>query len=428
LCPRFNAVIGRTEEEGVGLEDLDTLQTEIELMLINVTQRSIAIDVEQDALINWSESQIKPNKKSKLETPSKRKLTREEDTKPVKKLAKDTSSCSSVSSASTISSISCSTTPPPKSHTKSKSKNVASKIQHHSEYDHSAQKSDIPDRFLHFIEAYTAPIRQENVKLLEDMVKTYDDLESEFLKVPNLGKHYTTKWGKPDTVAESIDSIARGGCTSSKKEGKVKGKKKAGKKDDDQEKGSYGILTQRLLQSLLEDPNAEPNPDSPPGTDDGPSLPNGNVLKALSLGNTSQLEKRIKKELQENGLLDLLEDPSSSAAGSPSRRTSTGEEEDEILRELIRAQNELKVVAAQNVSSLKGLLSAARTDIERQEIQSRLDAADEQVIEAYKRLVAAKSKKKALSKKEKDVCLKALKERDDLLKELDSLEGSLPCS
>lgn len=125
--------MSRTDDEGVGLEDLDALQTEIELMLINVTRRSIAIDNEVDALTNWQESQCKPHRdkksspsKSSTESPTKRKSVRAEteDGRPVKRALKDSSCSSMSSSASTVSSLSSSNTPA-KSHTKSKSKNIA---------------------------------------------------------------------------------------------------------------------------------------------------------------------------------------------------------------------------------------------------------------------------------------------------------------
>lgn len=125
-------VMTRTEEEGVGLEDLDALQTEVELMLVNVTRRSIAIDSEVDTLTNWQESQCKPHRdkksspsKTSSETPSKRKARSEpDDGRPVKKALKDSSCSSMSSSASTISSAS-SNIPAKSSQTKSKSKNIA---------------------------------------------------------------------------------------------------------------------------------------------------------------------------------------------------------------------------------------------------------------------------------------------------------------
>lgn len=134
------------------------------------------------------------------------------------------------------------------------------------------------------------------------------------------------------------------------------------------------------------------------------------VTKALNLGNTSQLEKRIKKELEEAGLLEL--DDGSSLVE---------DEEDEILRELIKAQNELRMITEQNKSQLQLLLSKAKLDMARQEIQEKLRIVDEEVIEVYRKLTAMKSKKKVPSKKERDAAIKALKERDELIQQLDSL-------
>lgn len=223
---------------------------------------------------------------------------------------------------------------------------------------------------------------------------------------------------------------------------------------------SYGPFTQRLLQSLLETPSelgdamtslenteddegTEDNSSRPPSPGKGnsscppspgkgnssrpPSPGKGNsskgsppknpsktgskrVTKALNLGNTAQLEKRIKKELEEAGLLEL--DDGSSLVE---------DEEDEILRELINTQNELKMVTQQNSSQLKLLLSRARVDMARQEIEGKLKLVDEEVIESYRKLTLLKSKKKNPTKKERDAAVKALKERDALIQQLDSL-------
>lgn len=209
---------------------------------------------------------------------------------------------------------------------------------------------------------------------------------------------------------------------------------------------TFGPFTQRLLQALLEMPSefgdvmtslentddeaTEDNssrPSSPAksvsskkdggkGSDVKPlgknPLKTGNkkVTKALNLGNTSQLEKRIKKELEDAGLLEL--DDGSSLVD---------DEDDEILRELIQAQNELKMVSEQNKSQLEMLLSKAKLDMARQEIQEKLKVVDEEVIETYRKITALKSKKKSPSKKERDAAIKALKERDELIQQLDSL-------
>lgn len=136
------------------------------------------------------------------------------------------------------------------------------------------------------------------------------------------------------------------------------------------------------------------------------------MFKALVLGNTAQLEKRIKKELEDNGLLELVVDDGSADAAA---------DDDEILKELIKTQNELKMISAQNQSQLKLLMGHAKADMAKQEINKKLEVADEEVIESYKRLTTAKQKKRNPTKKEKDVAIRALKERDALIQQLDSL-------
>ena len=51
----------------------------------------------------------------------------------------------------------------------------------------------------------------------------------------------------------------------------------------------------------------------------------------------------------------------------------------------------------------------------------RLAEADKEVQEAYKKIALARSKKKSPSKKEKDVAWKALKDREAILKQLESV-------
>lgn len=212
----------------------------------------------------------------------------------------------------------------------------------------------------------------------------------------------------------------------------AKGKKNQNKDSASkaEEKGSYGILTQRLIQSLLEDSSSGP-PDSPALSDGGVSgseeksvvTGNGNMWKQVSTGNTAQIEKRIRKELQDHGLIELDEPETSGGASGGAGSSSAGAEEDEILRELNKCQSELRMVASTNASQLKSLLSLVRTDLQRQEIEQRLSLVDEEVIDGYKRLMQAKSKKRSISKKEKDACLKSLKDREDLVQQLDALQS-----
>ena len=49
-------------------------------------------------------------------------------------------------------------------------------------------KNETPSRFWQFVEPYCAPIAQDDVKFLEDMLKGYSDM-SEYYRVPPLGKY-----------------------------------------------------------------------------------------------------------------------------------------------------------------------------------------------------------------------------------------------
>ena len=59
----------------------------------------------------------------------------------------------------------------------------------------------------------------------------------------------------------------------------------------------------------------------------------------------------------------------------------------------------------------------------RQEIRTRLAEADKEVRDAYQKIAQARSKKKSPSKKEKDVAWKALKDREAILRQLESVTG-----
>ena len=57
----------------------------------------------------------------------------------------------------------------------------------------------------------------------------------------------------------------------------------------------------------------------------------------------------------------------------------------------------------------------------RQEIRNKLQQADTEVMEAYRKISQARAKKKPPTKKEREQAWKALKERDIILKQLESI-------
>ena len=61
----------------------------------------------------------------------------------------------------------------------------------------------------------------------------------------------------------------------------------------------------------------------------------------------------------------------------------------------------------------------AREEMRKQELRQRVRVSDNEVMEAFRRIMAARQKKRSPTKKEKDQAWKALKERDSILKLLD---------
>ena len=87
----------------------------------------------------------------------------------------------------------------------------------------------------------------------------------------------------------------------------------------------------------------------------------------------------------------------------------------------MRRQAELRAVSQHNLGQLKRLVKAAREEMARQEVRSRLAEADKEVCEAYRRIALARSKKKSPSKKDREMAWKSLKEREALLKQLEAI-------
>ena len=66
------------------------------------------------------------------------------------------------------------------------------------------------------------------------------------------------------------------------------------------------------------------------------------------------------------------------------------------------------------------LLEQAQKEMQKQELKQRAKVIDAEVMDAFRRIAAAKQKKKGLSKKERDSAWKSLRDRESLLKLLDS--------
>lgn len=275
-------------------------------------------------------------------------------------------------------------------------------------------KNETPNRFWAFVEPYCAPITPEDIKLLEDLIKTHQDM-SEYHKIPPLGQHYTQLWAKEDMENERIKSSTlneTNGDSLPNADELLMPKNEPGP-----EEAPFGELTQRLVAGLMEESVMTSIDDSmeaakKAGLENQDHLGKANLIKSLNVSNADSLEARVRKELEDQGILD----PNDNDSVPPQEGDS-----DEILEELKRCQTELKAVSSHNLNQLKRLLKCAKEEMIRQELRNKLQKADEEVMEAYQKISVARSKKKSPNKKEREQAWKALKEREIVLKELESV-------
>lgn len=391
--PRYSSILLRKPEEGVGMEDLDTLQLELETLLSSVVVRHRMLQEEMTNLSSAEERRDRRSKSGKglslLDKKVKEDKVRPKETNtktqsplPVKLFKQKVapSNSQSVPNVHEISRIEgC--------------KSDAPKL--------LLPKNDTPNKFWASVDPYCTDIMPDDIKLLEELMSTHNDI-GELKKIPPLGRHYSLIWAHNDLLQE--EDAANPNRDKKKNRPDVSLLVKSEKKTN----GIAGPLTQRLVSALLEENVyvANNNSDNKLFRDSDPP-----VLRDLTIQNSINLELRMHKELVEQGILE------------PDAQKK-GQEDDEILTEIRRCQQELTVLSNHNVSQLRRLLNLAQEESKRQALKRRISIADNDVIEHYKKLILSKQRKMPLSKKEQEKAWTCLRERENLLDQLNMLPQS----
>jgi len=386
-APNYFGILKRPQNEDIGLEDLDGLQLELETLLSNSVIRRRHFKEESEILSNLEK--YKGRVKKGPSSPSSSKKSSGKEGSGIKRKLNSEKPFEVKSSKSSRADFD------PLENEQIKPLNDANKP--------VTPKNETPSRFWQFVEPYCAPIAQDDVKFLEDMLKGYSDM-SEYYRVPPLGQHYAIRWAREDLEAEKSK-----GSDENKdvKDEASKGVKK--EKNEKADQSPFGELTQRLVQGLMEENMMTQVDDMMLAGGKEEDIGSRNsFIQSLKVANGDSLEKRLKKELEEQGILDPNDD-------------DNDQPNDEILAELTRCQEELKAVSQHNQYQLRRLIRSAREEMARQEIRVRLAEADQEVRDAYQKIALARSKKKSPGKKEKEVAWKALKDREAILKQLESV-------
>ena len=192
--------------------------------------------------------------------------------------------------------------------------------------------------------------------------------DSEYYKIPPLGRHYTLRWAQEDLQDEQKEGSKMNDAKKKNRDGGFDISDKLLKEVDmngcSDDVAPLGPLTQRVIAGLVEE-NVLVSENIENKSMNGVGIGRPGFMKSLGLGSASGLEKRIKKELQEYGIIDT--------------DFEKDDEDDEILSELKRCQAELKAVSSHNNTQLTRLLRLAREALVRHDLKKKLRDADAKV-------------------------------------------------
>lgn len=393
LLPKYTSILQRTTQEGVQLDDLDTLQLELETLLSSVVVRYRML---QDEIICLSSAEERRDKKTKsgkgILNSSIDKKIRDDKIRSRDFYIKANSSPLSSKLLKSKSSSSSNNLIVPNPHEIVRvegSKTDIPKI--------LLPKNDTTNKFWASVDPYCNDVMTDDIKLIDELIATHSDI-NDFKKIPPLGRHYSYLWAHNDLLQEEEAG------------NKEKKKNKTDivsiiTKGDKKTNGIAGPLTQRLVSALLEENVyvANNNTDNKLFRDGDPP-----VLRDLSIQNSMNLELRMHKELVEQGILE------------PDLNRKN-QDDDEILAEIKRCQQDLMALSSHNVSQLQRLMNLAQEETKRQGLKRKVDIVDAEVVEHYKKLILSKQKKVPLTKKEQEKAWSCLKERETLLQQLNIL-------
>ncbi|XP_057339682.1 transcriptional adapter 3-B [Microplitis mediator] len=395
LLPRYTSILQRTNEDSVGMEDLDTLQLELETLLSSVVVRSRLLQEEITCLTSAEERRDKRSKSGKglsFEKKLRDEKSRIKDTyfKGQSPLSTKLLKAKALAAGNSANQI----VPNPHEIVRVEgSKTDVPKL--------LLPKNDTTNKFWASVDPYCADIMPDDIKLLEELIATHSDL-GEFKKIPALGRHYSYTWAHNDLLQEE----EAGNLNRDKKKNRTDVSALMSKVDK-KTTGIAGPLTQRLVSALMEENVYVPN------NSDNKVFREGDppVLRDLTIQNSMNLEMRMHKELVEQGILE-----------PDSHRKN--QEDDEILAEIKRCQQDLLTLSSHNVVQLKRLLSLAQEESKRQALKRKISAIDNEVVEHYNKLIMSKQRKVPLTKKEQDKAWASLREREGLLQQLNVLPSN----
>ncbi|XP_022823333.1 transcriptional adapter 3 [Spodoptera litura] len=395
--PRFTAIAARSADEPIGMDELDSLQLELESLLGNTALR---IRYFQSEIESIDTNESKREKKGKaagkqLQYPVKRKFP---DDKLVKTNSTKLSNQPKVPKFKNMSNASSGGSHNYTNDVANSDNSVKLELS-----QFALPKNNIPYKFWSSVDPYCAPVTLDDIKFLESLLAQSSN--TTLPPIPPLGRHYSEVWAD-EHLAEDQNASNPNKQKSSMSPEASNIRKKLEKSNENL---ITGPLTQRLVSALMEENlmNYE--------------VPDIKVKQTTntksSYKNSLTLEKCLRKELVEQGILDPEDLP-----------PLTNPADDEILAEIKKCQTELTAVKKDNCRNLKHLIGLCKQEMIRLNLKKQLDQVDMECIDIYKKMVAAKQKKRPITKKEKEDAWRAINEQIRLNKEINALPLTGPNS
>lgn len=398
VLPKYTTIATRSTEEGIGMDELDMLQLELENLLCTVALRTRAIHSEIESIdVNESKREKKGKAAGKqLQYPGKRKYPDDKSSKS-KECFKSNASQPKIAKFKNFTPV---LTPIPSQGSFSNDNILTSDntVKLEMPSFNTAPKNNTPYKFWTSIEPYCGPITIDDLKCVESLLATSSNVPPP--PVPPLGRHYSEVWADEQISDDQMSSNPNKHKNSSISSDVSLLRKKS-------EKSMEGVVTgplaQRLVSALLEDNAIQYEP---------PDI----KMKQLShktptsYRNSLTLERCLRKELIEQGILDPEDLP-----------PLTNPADDEILTDVKKCLGELAILRKTNVRHLRNLVMLCKQEMARNELKKKLEQVDAEVTEIYKKHLLAKQKKRPLTKKEKEDAWKAINEQIKLNAEINAL-------
>uniref|UniRef100_A0A8D8UTM7 Transcriptional adapter 3-B n=1 Tax=Cacopsylla melanoneura TaxID=428564 RepID=A0A8D8UTM7_9HEMI len=396
--PCFQKILSGIATDAVGMNEINNLEAELEMLLSKVALRHRAL--KRQTSTNTSSEK---NKKKKGKTVKKKK-----EPPPIHTEHRNLTSGESLfpELKSLMTSHTLPTCPRPEPTTfgaggaRPPHTTMCGKVLP----DNTDTRNEATSKFCTFVEPYVAEFVNEDLTILDDLIAKYDlDSGSSSNDIPPLGPAWAAKWGegdlaeekrtggenckklrKPtvtgsDTNQENVKDIlnrAEQICTSSKLELPDNLVERIVDPDffpDDTKNNN----THCLSRNIKEDESDVPEPKRRRLNEDEiqPGISNHNSTELLSSKHLSSLDARLRRGLSEQFQVKL---------------NKADEQSDEILVEIIKCQEEVRMLAAQNRNTLESLRRRVEMELERQKWKRTLSDVEEEVIEITKKYTSSR--------------------------------------